>query len=262
MVARHRVRGHPHGDLRGSRRERRGPRPQIVTASADPDPIRPAASETAYSAPWIGVQQLPKPPLPDRVRELLPKPNPSVITTVRPDGQPVSVATWYLWHDGRFLVNMDEGRKRLEYLRNDPRVTLTVLDVAPGTPTSASKAGWSRSATTPSWPTRIAWRGITSECPTRSASVGESAPGSRSSAGTGGAPPRTPMSSTTERGTAWSTTPWTEPKQGATGAPSRVPPRGGRWPRRRRARIWATASSSVSNPSMRELYRPSRPRVR
>jgi PPOX class probable F420-dependent enzyme len=74
------------------------------------------------------VQQLPKPPLPDQVRELLAKPNPSVITTVRPDGQPVSVATWYLWDDGRFLVNMDEGRKRLEYLRKDPRVTLTVLD--------------------------------------------------------------------------------------------------------------------------------------
>jgi PPOX class probable F420-dependent enzyme len=74
------------------------------------------------------VQQLPKPPLPDQVRELLAKPNPSVITTVRPDGQPVSVATWYLWDGGRFLVNMDEGRKRLEYLRNDPRVTLTVLD--------------------------------------------------------------------------------------------------------------------------------------
>lgn len=71
---------------------------------------------------------MPKPPLPDQVRELLAKPNPSVITTVRPDGQPVSVATWYLWDDGRFLVNMDEGRKRLEYLRKDPRVTLTVLD--------------------------------------------------------------------------------------------------------------------------------------
>ena len=71
---------------------------------------------------------MPKPPLPDRVRELLAKPNPSVITTVRPDGQPVSVATWYLWDAGRILVNMDEGRRRLEYLRHDPRVTLTVLD--------------------------------------------------------------------------------------------------------------------------------------
>jgi len=42
----------------------------------------------------------------------------------------VSVATWYLLDGDRILVNMDEGRKRLDYLRQDPRVTLTVLDEA------------------------------------------------------------------------------------------------------------------------------------
>jgi PPOX class probable F420-dependent enzyme len=72
-------------------------------------------------------------PLTDDVRALLARPNPAVITSVRPDGQPVSVATWYLLGEDRsggdrILVNMDEGRKRLEYLRNDPRVSLTALD--------------------------------------------------------------------------------------------------------------------------------------
>lgn len=71
-----------------------------------------------------------KPPLPDDVRALLAKPNPAVITAVRPDGQPVSVATWYLLDGDRILVNMDEGRKRLDYIRKDPRVTLTALDEA------------------------------------------------------------------------------------------------------------------------------------
>ena len=71
---------------------------------------------------------MPKPPLPDHVAALLAKPNPAVIATVRPDGQPVSVATWYLLDGDRILVNMDEGRKRLDYLRNDPRVTITALD--------------------------------------------------------------------------------------------------------------------------------------
>ena len=71
-----------------------------------------------------------KPPLPDDVRELLAKPTPAVITAVRPDGQPVSVATWYLLDGDRILVNMDEGRKRLDYIRKDPRVTLTALDEA------------------------------------------------------------------------------------------------------------------------------------
>ena len=69
-----------------------------------------------------------KPPLPDDAVELLRQANPSVMTTLRADGQPVSTATWYLWEDdGRVLLNLDEGRKRLEYIRNDPRVTLTVL---------------------------------------------------------------------------------------------------------------------------------------
>ncbi|OON71864.1 PPOX class F420-dependent oxidoreductase [Streptomyces tsukubensis] len=68
------------------------------------------------------------PPLPDEAVAMLAKANPSVITTLRSDGQPVSTATWYLWEDGRVLINMDEGRKRLDHLRNDPRVTLTVLD--------------------------------------------------------------------------------------------------------------------------------------
>jgi PPOX class probable F420-dependent enzyme len=69
-----------------------------------------------------------KPPLSAPAVAMLQKPNPAVITTLRPDGQPVSVATWYLWDDGRILVNMDESRRRLSYIRNDPRVSLTVLD--------------------------------------------------------------------------------------------------------------------------------------
>ena len=66
--------------------------------------------------------------LPDDVRALLAQPNPAVITTLGKDGRPVSVATWYLLDGDRILVNMDEGRKRLDYLRADPRVSLTVLD--------------------------------------------------------------------------------------------------------------------------------------
>lgn len=73
---------------------------------------------------------MPKPPLPPRLDAFLAKPNASVIATVRPDGSPVTVATWYVWEDGRVLVNMDEGRRRLQHMRADPRVSLTVLDVA------------------------------------------------------------------------------------------------------------------------------------
>jgi PPOX class probable F420-dependent enzyme len=71
---------------------------------------------------------MPSPPLPPELQEVLAKPNPAVIGTVTPDDAPNTVATWYLWEDGRALVNMDQGRRRLEYLRENPRVSLTVLD--------------------------------------------------------------------------------------------------------------------------------------
>jgi PPOX class probable F420-dependent enzyme len=72
--------------------------------------------------------QMPTTPLPDGLRELLARPNPAVMATTRADGQPVSVATWYLLDGDRFLINLDESRQRLSHLRRDPRVTLTVLD--------------------------------------------------------------------------------------------------------------------------------------
>jgi PPOX class probable F420-dependent enzyme len=70
---------------------------------------------------------MPKPPLPPELDEFLADPNPSVIASLRPDGSPHTAPTWYLWENGRVVVNMDEGRKRLDYMRRDPRVSITVL---------------------------------------------------------------------------------------------------------------------------------------
>ena len=50
---------------------------------------------------------MPKPPLPAELDALLREPNPATISTLKPNGAPHSVATWYLWEDGRILVNMD-----------------------------------------------------------------------------------------------------------------------------------------------------------
>jgi PPOX class probable F420-dependent enzyme len=71
---------------------------------------------------------MPAPPLPPQIDELLRRANPAVVATVRPDGSPHSVATWYLWDGQRILLNMDESRARLGFLRHEPRVSLTVLD--------------------------------------------------------------------------------------------------------------------------------------
>jgi PPOX class probable F420-dependent enzyme len=72
---------------------------------------------------------MPELPFPTHVRDLLARPNPAVVSTLRSDGHPVSVATWYLLGaDDRVLLNMDHTRVRLGHLRRDPRLTLTVLD--------------------------------------------------------------------------------------------------------------------------------------
>jgi PPOX class probable F420-dependent enzyme len=70
---------------------------------------------------------MPRVPVPPEVDELLRRPNPAVIATLRPDGSPHTVPTWYDWEDGRVLLNMEDTRLRLGYMRRDPRVSLTVL---------------------------------------------------------------------------------------------------------------------------------------
>ena len=67
-------------------------------------------------------------PLPAAAREFLAQPNPAVMATVRSDGQPVTVATWYLLEDDdRILFNLDGARARLKHLKNDGRVSVTAL---------------------------------------------------------------------------------------------------------------------------------------
>jgi PPOX class probable F420-dependent enzyme len=65
--------------------------------------------------------------LPAAVERFLSTPNPAVIACIRPDGFPMSVATWYDWQDGLILVNMHESRDRLRWMRANPRVSVTVL---------------------------------------------------------------------------------------------------------------------------------------
>ena len=71
---------------------------------------------------------MPKAPLPDAALALLREPNPAVISMVLPNGDPMSVATWYLVDDdGTVLVNMDAGRARLGWIERHPHVALTAL---------------------------------------------------------------------------------------------------------------------------------------
>ena len=65
--------------------------------------------------------------IPRAIGEFLAQPNIAVVSTVMPSGSPHTAATWYDWEDGRVLLNMDESRRRLEYMRLNPRVALTAM---------------------------------------------------------------------------------------------------------------------------------------
>lgn len=54
-------------------------------------------------------------------------PRAAVVGTIRPDGSPVTSATWYEWADGRMLLTMDAAGLRIRNIRRDPRVALTVF---------------------------------------------------------------------------------------------------------------------------------------
>ena len=71
---------------------------------------------------------MPPVPVPPDVDAFLARPHPAVVATLQPDGSPHTVPTWYDWEDGRVLLNMDESRLRLRFLRADPRAALTVLE--------------------------------------------------------------------------------------------------------------------------------------
>jgi hypothetical protein len=51
-------------------------------------------------------------PAPDDFDELLETVNPAVFSRVRPDANPLSYATWYLWCDGDILPTFDRERIR------------------------------------------------------------------------------------------------------------------------------------------------------
>jgi PPOX class probable F420-dependent enzyme len=70
---------------------------------------------------------MPRVPVPPEVDAFLARANPAVVATVSPSGAPHTAATWYDWEAGRVLLNMDESRLRLRYMRQNPSVALTAL---------------------------------------------------------------------------------------------------------------------------------------
>ena len=66
--------------------------------------------------------------LTEKQAQLLLDPNLAVVATVRPDGTPQVTPTWVDWDGEHVLINTAEGRRKPDYLRRDPRVSVFVLD--------------------------------------------------------------------------------------------------------------------------------------
>ncbi len=71
------------------------------------------------------------PSLPPHIFDFVSQPSPAVMATVDADGRPVSVQIVYLAEDPEhILLSIASGNSRggrLQHLRNDPRMSLTVL---------------------------------------------------------------------------------------------------------------------------------------
>ncbi len=69
--------------------------------------------------------------LPVEVAEVLATPHPAVISTIHPDGYPVTVSTWFLLENNEHLllsIDADGARgDRLNHLRRNPHLCITVL---------------------------------------------------------------------------------------------------------------------------------------
>jgi PPOX class probable F420-dependent enzyme len=72
-------------------------------------------------------EPMPDLPIPEEIEAFMAEANPAVVATVRSDGSPHSVPTWYEWDGGVLLLNMDRSRKRLRHLSPGSPVALSVM---------------------------------------------------------------------------------------------------------------------------------------
>ncbi|MFB8034337.1 PPOX class F420-dependent oxidoreductase [Streptomyces sp. NPDC056004] len=64
------------------------------------------------------------------VRSLLDSTHPAVLSTLNPDGSPQSSVVWVSRDGGELLISTEQGRRKERNILRDPRVGLTVFDLA------------------------------------------------------------------------------------------------------------------------------------
>jgi PPOX class probable F420-dependent enzyme len=66
---------------------------------------------------------------PEAIEEFLKEKNFLVLATARRDGSPQVTPVWYLWENGRFMINALNGRAKVSNMARDPRVAFVIQDM-------------------------------------------------------------------------------------------------------------------------------------
>ncbi len=67
--------------------------------------------------------------LTDKQIALLKGKNFANVAVIRPDGTPHVTPVWVDWDGENVVLNFDQSRKKLDYIRRDPRVSVEVFDL-------------------------------------------------------------------------------------------------------------------------------------
>jgi PPOX class probable F420-dependent enzyme len=69
-------------------------------------------------------------PIPSELVPLLESSAVAFVSTIGPRGEPQTTPLWFLWEDGALWLSLVEGRQKLRNLRDDPRISVVVVDPA------------------------------------------------------------------------------------------------------------------------------------
>lgn len=66
--------------------------------------------------------------IPESHLDLIAGPVYAVLTTISPDGGPENTVIWCSWDGSHILVNTADGRRKIENVRNNPKVAVFAMD--------------------------------------------------------------------------------------------------------------------------------------
>ena len=89
-----------------------------------------AGGEAPPSGAGSGWPSLARMTFSDGVRRLLDAANPAVLATLNPDGSPQTSVVWVTRDGDELLISTQRGRRKERNVLRDPRVSLTVYDLA------------------------------------------------------------------------------------------------------------------------------------